>query len=213
MLIVVDEFTNERITIRIDRKLKSTDISDVLANLFITRGLPEHMRSDNEPELIATAVQTRIATVGAKTTYIAAGSPWENGFVESFDARLRDELLKGEIFYSLAEARAIIEAWRRHSNTAPPLASIGHRPPAPEVFVPALAGVWPAPRRAAAPPATVRADDELTNVLDHSTGADQGSQPAAGITTTRAKPIPAQPSSQRSLTACRRWMRFSKPQK
>ena len=107
MLNVVDEFTHECIAIRIERKLKSIDVIDVLASLFITRGVPEHIRSDNGPEFIATAVQEWIAAVGAKTAYIAPGSPWENGFVESFNARLRDELLNGEIFYSLAEARVI----------------------------------------------------------------------------------------------------------
>ena len=120
MLNVVDEFTHECIAIRIERKLKSIDVIDVLASLFITRGVPEHIRSDNGPEFIATAVQEWIAAVGAKTAYIAPGSPWENGFVESFNARLRDELLNGEIFYSLAEARVIIEAWRRHFNAVRP---------------------------------------------------------------------------------------------
>lgn len=138
MLNVVDEFTHECIAIRIERKLKSIDVIEVLANLFITRGVPEHVRSDNGPEFIATAVQEWIAAVGAKTAYIAPGSPWENGFVESFNARLRDELLNGEIFYSLAEARVIIETWRRHFNTVRPHASLGYRAPAPEVFVPAL---------------------------------------------------------------------------
>jgi len=161
MLNVVDEFAHECIAIRIERKLKSIDVIDVLSDLFITRGVPEHVRSDNGPAFIATAVQEWIAAVGAKTAYIAPGSPWENGFVESFNARLRDELLNGEIFYSLAEARVIIEAWRRHFNTVPPHASLGYRAPAPEVFVPTLAGAWPAPRRASAPPAMPRLASEL----------------------------------------------------
>jgi transposase InsO family protein len=88
-------------------------------------------------------------------------SPWENGFIESFNARLRDELLNGEIFYSLAEARIVIESWRRHYNTVRPHASLGYRAPAPEVFVPALAVAWPAPRRASAPPAMPRLASEL----------------------------------------------------
>ena len=160
MLNVVDEFTHECIAIRIERKLKSFDVIDVLSDLFITRGVPEHIRSDNGPEFIATAVREWIAAVGAKTAYIAPGSPWENGFVESFNARLRDELLNGEIFYSLAEARVIIEAWRRHFNTVRPHASLGYRAPAPEVFVPALAGAWPAPRAPSAPPAMPRLASE-----------------------------------------------------
>jgi len=113
------------------------------------------------PEFIATAVQEWIAAVGAKTAYIAPGSPWENGFVESFNARLRDELLNGEIFYSLAEARVIIEAWRRHFTAVRPHASLGYRAPAPEVFVPTLAGAWPAPRAPSAPPAMLRLESEL----------------------------------------------------
>ena len=161
MLNVVDEFTHECIAIRIQRKLKAIDVIDVLSDLFITRGVPEHVRSDNGPEFIATAVQEWIAAVGARTAYIAPGSPWENGFVESFNARLRDELLNGEIFYSLAEARVIIEAWRRHFNAVRPHASLGYRAPAPEVFVPALAGAWPTPRRAGAPPAMPRLASEL----------------------------------------------------
>ena len=100
------------------RKLKSTDVIDVLSDQFILRGVPEHIRSDNGPEFVAKAVQDWIGPVGAKTAYIEPGSPWENGFVESFNARLRDELLDGEIFYSLAEARIVIESWRRHYNPA-----------------------------------------------------------------------------------------------
>jgi len=161
MLNVVDEFTHECIAIRIERKLKSIDVIDVLASLFITRSVPEHVRSDNGPEFIASAVQEWIAAVGAKTAYIAPGSPWENGFVESFNARLRDELLNGEIFYSLAEARVIIEGWRRHFNAVRPHASLGYRAPAPEVFLPTLAGAWPAPRAPSAPPAMLRLESEL----------------------------------------------------
>lgn len=139
MLNVIDEFTHEALAIRIDRKLDSTDVVDVLSDLFILYGVPENIRSDNGPEFIAKAVRKWIAAVGAKTAYIAPGSPWENGFIESFNARLRDELLDGEIFYSLAEARIVIESWRRHYNTMRPHSSLGYRPPAPEVFVPALA--------------------------------------------------------------------------
>ena len=103
-------------------------------------------------EFIAQAVQDWIKAAGAKTAYIALGSPWENGYVESFNARLRDELLDGEIFYSLREAQVIIESWRRHYNTVRPHGSIGYRPPAPEVFVPAFAA-WPVAQHRPAPPA------------------------------------------------------------
>jgi transposase InsO family protein len=95
-------------------------------------------------------VRDWIAAVGAKTAYIEPGSPWENGFIESFNARLRDELLNGEIFYSLQEARVVIESWRRHFNTVRPHGSLGYRPPAPEVFIPANSA-WPAARDRGAP--------------------------------------------------------------
>ena len=154
MLNVVDEFTHECLAIRIARRLKAIDVIDVLSDLFILRGVPGHVRSDNGPEFVATAVQAWIATVGAKTAYIAPGSPWENGYIESFNARLRDELLDGEIFYTLKEAKIVIESWRRHYNTVRPHASLGYRAPAPEVFVPALAA-WPATRSRTAPTATL----------------------------------------------------------
>ena len=153
MLNVVDEFTHECLAIRIDRRLKAVDVIDVLSDLFILRGVPEHIRSDNGPEFVAKAVQEWIGAVGARTAYIAPGSPWENGFVESFNARLRDELLDGEIFYSLAEARIVIESWRRHFNTVRPHGSLGYRPPAPEVFVPANAARATSPHQPAPPPA------------------------------------------------------------
>ena len=139
MLNLIDEFTHECLAIRVDRKLNSADVIDVLSDLFILRGVPEHIRSDNGPEFVAKSVQDWIGAVGAKTAYIERGSPWENGFIESFNARLRDELLDGEIFYSLAEARIVIESWRRHYNTERPHGSLGYKPPAPEVFIPALA--------------------------------------------------------------------------
>jgi len=151
MLNVIDEFTHECLAIRVDRKLKAIDVIDVLSDLFILRGVPAHIRSDNGPEFVAKAVQKWIAAVGAKTAYIERGSPWENGFVESFNARLRDELLDGEIFYSLQEAKVVIESWRRHYNTKRPHASLGYKPPAPEVFVPAFAAGPAALTRPAAP--------------------------------------------------------------
>ena len=87
-----------------------------------------------------------IVAVGAKTAFIEPGSPWENGYCESFNSKLRDELLNGEIFYSLAEAKVIIEAWRRYYNTERPHSSLGYKPPAPEAII------WPAPPRGSAPP-------------------------------------------------------------
>ena len=143
MLNVLDEFTHECLAIRVARKLKSIDVIEVLSDLFILRGVPGHIRSDNGPEFVAKAVQDWITAVGAKTAYIAPGSPWENGYIESFNARLRDELLNGEIFYTLREAQIVIESWRRHYNGVRPHASLGYRSPAPEVFVPSLTA-WPA---------------------------------------------------------------------
>ena len=152
MLNIIDEFTHEGLAIRVSRRLKSIDVIDALADLFMLRGVPRHIRSDNGPEFIAKAVQDWIAAVGASPAYIARGSPWENGFIESFNARLRDELLDGEIFYSLREAQIVIESWRRHYNAVRPHASIAYQAPAPEVFVPALAA-WPAAQPRPVPPA------------------------------------------------------------
>ena len=152
MLNIVDEFTRECLAIRVARKLKSTDVIGVLSDLFLIRGVPAYVRSDNGPEFVAEAVQKWIGAVGASTAYITPGSPWENGYVESFNARLRDELLNGEIFCSLREAQIIIEQWRRHYNQERPHSSLGYKPPAPEAVVvspPAL----PSPLVRAAPTA------------------------------------------------------------
>ena len=175
MLNIIDEFTHECLAIRIDRKLKSIDVIDVLSDLFVLRGVPEHIRSDNGPEFVAKTVQEWITAAGARTAYITPGSPWENGFIESFNARLRDELLDGEIFYSLAEAKIVIESWRRHYNAVRPHGSLGYKPPAPEVLVPALAGraggcAIPASYAARA---SIEAVNALTFKVDPSVGADQ----------------------------------------
>jgi putative transposase len=146
MLNVIDEFSRECLAIRIDRKLNSTAVIDVLTDLFILRGVPGHVRSDNGPEFIAKAVRDWIDAVGAKTAFIEPGSPWENGYCEGFNSKLRDELLNGEIFYSLAEARVVIEAWRVHYNTARPHSSLGYRPPTPEAIH------WPSKRKVTSPP-------------------------------------------------------------
>ena len=148
MLNLIDEFTRECLAIRVSRKLNSTDVIDVLSDLFILRGVPGHIRSDNGPEFIAKAVRDWIAAVGARTAYIEPGSPWENGYCESFNSKLRDELLDGEIFYSLAEAKIVIENWRRHYNTKRPHSALGYRPPAP------AAVQWPASPPGTASPAT-----------------------------------------------------------
>jgi len=95
-------------------------VIDILTDLFILRNVPGYIRSDNGPEFIAVAVRDWIAAVGARTAYIQPGSPWENGYVESFNARLRDELLNGEIFYSQRKAQIVIEQWRKHYNPVRP---------------------------------------------------------------------------------------------
>ncbi|GGJ42439.1 insertion element protein [Neoroseomonas lacus] len=156
MLNVIDEFSRECLVIRIDRKLKSTDVIDVLSDLFILRGAPGHIRSDNGPEFIAKAVREWIAAVGAQAAFIEPGSPWENGYCESFNSKLHDELLNGEIFYSLAEARVVIEGWRQHYNSVRPHSSLGYKPPAPN------AKIWPPAKTQPAMPVTTVVADKPT---------------------------------------------------
>ena len=121
--------------IKVERKLNPTNMINALTDLFITRGSPAFIRSDNGPEFVAQAVREWIAAVGAKIASIEPSSPWENGYCENFDGRFRDELLNGEIFYSLREAQIIIEEWRRHYNTKRPHSALGYRPPAPEAII------------------------------------------------------------------------------
>ncbi len=131
----VDEFSRECLAIRVGRRLGSTEVIDVLTNLFISRGIPAYIRSDNGPEFIAKTVKAWITTLGARPAYIEPGSPWENGYVESFNGKFRDELLACEAFNTLAEAKVLIEQWRKHYNTVRPHSSLGYRPPAPEVIL------------------------------------------------------------------------------
>ncbi|MDB4164625.1 IS3 family transposase [bacterium] len=133
---ILDEYSRECLAIRVKRKLNSIEVIDALTDLFILRGIPAYIRSDNGPEFIAEALRDWIRAVGAKTAYIEPGSPWENGYCESFNGRMRDELLNGEIFYSLREAQIIIERWRNHYNTKRPHSALGYRPPAPEATIP-----------------------------------------------------------------------------
>ena len=132
---IIDEYSRECLTIKVERKLNSTNVIDALTDLFILRGPPAYIRSDNGPEFVAQAVRDWIAAVGAKTAYIEPGSPWENGYCESFNGRFRDELLNGEVFYTLREAQIIIEKWRKHYNTKRPHSALGYRPPAPEAII------------------------------------------------------------------------------
>lgn len=132
---ILDDFSRECLTIKVGRRLNATSVIDALSDLFILRGVPAYIRSGNGPEFIAQAAQDWISAVGARTAYIEPGSPWENGYCESFNARFRAELLNGEIFYSLREAQILIAKWRRHYNMKRPHSALGYRPPAPETIV------------------------------------------------------------------------------
>ncbi len=138
LLTLVDEYTRECLSIDVARRLDSEDVLERLTWLFVTRGVPERIRSDNGSEFTATAVRTWLSNVGVRMLYIEPGSPWENGYIESFNGKLHDELLNGEIFYTLMEAKVLIERWRREYNTVRPHSALGYRPPAPEVREPAI---------------------------------------------------------------------------
>ena len=136
LLNLIDEFTRKCLTIRVARRLSSYDVIETLADVMLLHGIPEHIRSDNGPEFVAKKLRKWLSDVGAKTLYIEPGSPWENGYCESFNGKLRDECLNGEIFYSVKEARIILEQWRVQYNTVRPHSSLGYRPPAPEAMLP-----------------------------------------------------------------------------
>lgn len=137
MLCVIDEYSRECLAIRVERRLNSTRVLETLADLFLEHGAPEHIRSDNGPEFIATALRDWLTRLDVKTLYIEPGSPWENGYCESFNSKLRDEFLNREVLYTLKEAKVLIEAWRQHYNTIRPHSSLGYRPPAPKAILPA----------------------------------------------------------------------------
>ncbi len=132
LLAIVDEYTRECLAIEVERKLDSEKVLEQLGELFVQRGIPEHIRSDNGPEFTAEVVRDWMSRLGVGTLFIEPGSPWENGYVESFNGKLRDELLNGEIFYTLKEAKVLIEMWRQRYNRLRPHSSLGYRPPAPE---------------------------------------------------------------------------------
>ncbi len=138
MLNVIDEYTRECLAIRAARRIRSDDVIHTLTELFVLDGAPEHIRSDNGPEFTAKVVRGWLERVGVKTLFIEPGSPWENGYNESFNGKLRDELLNGEIFYSLREVQILTERWRREYNTIRPHSSLGYRPPVPEAIMPRL---------------------------------------------------------------------------
>jgi len=134
MLTIIDEYTRECLAIKVARSIKSQDVLEVLADLFIQRGTPDHIRSDNGPEFTAQAVREWLGRMDVKTLFIEPGSPWENGYVESFNGKFRDELLNGEIFFTLTEAKVLIERWRYEYNTERPHSSLEYRAPAPETI-------------------------------------------------------------------------------
>ena len=125
----------ECLALRVERRLGSLQVIEVLADVMLEWGIPEHMRSDNGPEFIAKELRKWLEQVGTKTMYIEPGSPWENGYCESFNGKLRDEFLNGEIFYSLKEAQILTERWRREYNTERPHSALGYRPPAPQAIL------------------------------------------------------------------------------
>ena len=134
LLTIIDEWTRESLAIAVARRIRSIDVLCQLADLFVLRGIPEYIRSDNGAEFTAKAIRQWLARVGVKTLFIEPGSPWENGFNESFNGKLRDELLNGEHFETLHEAKVLIERWRQDYNRVRPHSALGYQPPAPEVF-------------------------------------------------------------------------------
>jgi putative transposase len=135
ILNLIDEHTRECLMVRAERRWSSAGVIGALADVMVWKGVPEHIRSDNGPEFVAKDLRKWLADTGAKTLYIEPGSPWENGYCESFNSKLRDELLNPEIFYSIKELRVLAERWRIHYNTVRPHSSLGYKPPAPEAWL------------------------------------------------------------------------------
>ena len=135
ILNIIDEYTRESVGVKAERKIKAQDVIDKLFDLFVLRGIPEHIRSDNGPEFTAKAVRKWLNRLGVKTLFIERGSPWENGYIESFNGKMRDELLDREVFTNLKEAQVLIEGWRRDYNQLRPHSSLGYQPPAPEAVL------------------------------------------------------------------------------
>jgi putative transposase len=158
MLTLMDEHTRECLSIDVARKLKSEDVLERLSDLFVRRGVPKYIRSDNGPEFTANKVRDWLERVEVQTLFIEPGSPWENGYIESFNGKLRDELLNGELFDTLLEAKVLVECWRRHFNTVRPHSSLGYQPPAPEAIQPHLLA-------SATPQRASGAGQEATSIL------------------------------------------------
>ncbi|MBU3606989.1 IS3 family transposase [Polynucleobacter nymphae] len=138
MLTMIDEYTRKCLTIHCARRIGSIQVIEQLANAMIENGIPEYIRSDNGPEFIAKDLRSWLSGIGVKTAYITPGSPWENGFCESFNGTFRDNLLDGEIFYSLREAKVVVGEWVKHYNHERPHSALDYRPPAPQAQVPRI---------------------------------------------------------------------------
>jgi transposase InsO family protein len=134
ILTLMDEYSRECLALKVGRNLTSQDVIEQLATLFIVRGLPEHIRSDNGPEFTAKAVRHWLQKLGVQTLFIEPGSPWENGYIESFNGKLRDELLNREIFTTLLEAQVLTKWWKNEYNHVRPHSSLGYRTPVPESY-------------------------------------------------------------------------------
>jgi putative transposase len=130
LMTLIDEFTRECLAIRVARRINSVGVIETLADVMLIHGVPEHIRSDNGAEMTAKVIRSWLGQLGTRALYIEPGSPWENGYCESFNGKLRDECLNQEIFYSLREAQVVIELWRNQYNTIRPHSSLGYRPPA-----------------------------------------------------------------------------------
>jgi putative transposase len=135
ILNIIDEYTRECLQVRVERHLSHEEVLEELAWLFCTRGIPNHIRSDNGPEFTAERVRQWLPKMGVQTLFIEKGSPWENGYIESFNGKMRDELLDREIFYTVKEAKVLIEDWRRHYNTKRPHSALNYRPPVPAAIL------------------------------------------------------------------------------
>ena len=136
LLTLIDEYTRECLAIRVARRLSSQEVIDTLAEVMLVKGIPEYLRSDNGPEFVARELRNWLGSLGTGTLFVEPGSPWENGYCESFNGKQREECLNGEIFYSLKEAQIVIEQWRVEYNTRRPHSALGYRPPVPAAYSP-----------------------------------------------------------------------------
>jgi putative transposase len=136
LMTLIDENTRKCLAIKVARRINAIGVIETLADAMLFNGLPTYIRSDNGPEMVAKVLREWLTGLGTGNLYIEPGSPWENGYCESFNGKLRDECLNGEIFYSLKEAQTLIEMWRIHYNTKRPHSSLAYRPPAPLTISP-----------------------------------------------------------------------------